>query len=305
MKRILFIIMVVLYPMHLAGQMYPVTHHYMFDALAINPAFAGSNNALSVAILYRNQWVGFSDSPKSQMLSVHVPVSSDKVGLGFLIENNSIGIFRETSFIGNYAYRMELGNGKLAMGLGFGATVHNIAWDKLNPADPNDVQLINNPESAILPVFSIGTYYYGKKYFIGLSLPLFINHELDRSSGKYKMSNKFSEYNIFLTGGYEFGLSHNVKLLPSVLIKYQQAKGVSIDYNALINLKDKIWAGAGYRSKNTLVVMLQCQLTYQIRLGYSYDYELGSLRKYTSGSHEIVLSYIFRYTRKVVGPRQF
>jgi len=277
----------------------------MFDALAINPAFAGSNNALSATVQYRNQWVGISDAPKNQMLSLHVPVNNGKVGLGLLIENNSIGIFRETNIIGNYAYRMELGNGKLALGLGFGAILHNIAWNELNPSDPNDIQLMNNPESAILPAFSLGSYYYGKKYFIGLSLPLFLSHELDQSSGKYRISNKFSEYNIFLSGGYEFDISRNVSLLPSVLINYYQKNGIRMDYNALINLKDKIWMGVGYRNKNMLVLILQCQLTYQIRLGYSYEYQSGTLQKYTSGSHEIVLSYTFRYSRKVMGPRQF
>lgn len=305
MKRILFVTVLILFSLHIKGQLYPVTHHYMFDALAINPAFAGCNNALSAAILYRNQWVGFSGAPKSQMLSLHMPVNQDKVGLGLLIENNSTGIFRETSFIGNYAYRIELGEGKLSMGLGFGATLHNIAWNELNPADPNDAQLMDNPESALLPAFSIGSYYYGKKYFIGLSLPLFLSHELDQSSGKYKINNNFSAYNLFISGGYEFVIDRNLKILPSVLLKVNQTDGIKIDYNALLNLKEKLWVGVGYRNRNMLVGMLQCQLTYQIKLGYSYDFEMGTLRKYTNGSHEIVLNYVFRYKRLVAGPRQF
>ena len=72
------------------------------------PAFAGCHGALSATISYRNQWVGFNDAPKSCMLSVHTPIYNDRIGLGLLIEKNSIGIFKETSFIGNYAYRMEL-----------------------------------------------------------------------------------------------------------------------------------------------------------------------------------------------------
>ena len=123
--------------------------------------------------------------------------------LGLLIEKNSIGIFKETSFIGNYAYRMELCDGKLALGLGFGVTVYNIAWNELDATDADDVQLMNNPTSAVLPAFSLGTYYYTKKYFIGISLPLFLSHELDKSTGKYKIENNFSGYNYFFTGGYE------------------------------------------------------------------------------------------------------
>jgi Bacteroidetes-specific putative membrane protein len=189
MNRSILIILVVSLPLQLRGQMFPLSDHYVVNALAINPAFAGCQDALSATISYRDQWVGFNDAPKSYILSVHAPVFNDRVGLGLLIENNSIGIFKETSILGNYAYRMELQEGKLALGLAFGVTVYNNAWNELVANDANDIQLMNNPESAVLPNFSIGTYYYTKKYFIGISMPLFLSYELDKSTGKYKIDN--------------------------------------------------------------------------------------------------------------------
>ena len=305
MNRIILSILAILFPLKMLGQMFPLSDHYVVNALAINPAFAGCQDALSLTASYRDQWVGFNDAPKSYILSVHTPVFNDRVGLGLLIEDNSIGIFKETSFLGNYAYRMELQEGKLALGLGFGVTVHNTAWNELVAADANDIQLMNNPTSAVLPTFSLGTYYYTKKYFIGISMPLFLSHELDKSTGKYKIDNNFSGSNYFFTTGYEAGISPQVKFLPSLLIKYHPNNPVQIDYNAQISLKDRIWMGIGYRNKDILVGMLQCQLNYQIRMAYSYDYDFGSIGKYMTGSHEIVLNYIFKFERKVIGPRQF
>jgi type IX secretion system PorP/SprF family membrane protein len=305
MNRCILVILAMLFPLQLLGQMFPLSDHYRFNALVINPAFAGCHDALSATLTYRNQWVGFRDAPKSINLSIHTPVDNDRMGLGLLIENNSIGIYKETSFIGNYAYRMELLNGKIALGLGFGATVYNIAWNELEATDADDMQLMNNNTSAVLPAFSLGTYYYTKKYFIGISLPLFLSHELDQSTGNYKIKNDFSEYNYFFTGGYEVGISANVKLLPSLLIKYHPHHAIQIDYNAMVNLNDKIWMGIGYRNKDILVGMLQCQVNYQLRMAYSYDFELGTLGRYMNGSHEVVLNYVFKYARKVIGPRQF
>jgi type IX secretion system PorP/SprF family membrane protein len=287
------------------GQMFPLSDHYVVNALAINPAYAGCQDALSATISYRDQWVGYKDSPKSYILSVHTPVYNDRVGLGLLIEKNSIGIFKETSFLGNYAYRMELRDGKLALGLGFGVTIYNIAWNELVAADANDVQLMNNSKSSVLPTFSLGTYYYTKKYFIGISIPLFLSHQIDKSTGKYKIGSNFSGSNYFLTGGYEMRISPQVKFLPSLIIKYHPKNAIQIDYNAQINLKDRIWMGIGYRNRNMLVGMLQYQLNYQIRMAYSYDYNFGSIGKYMNGSHEIVLNYVFKYSRNVMGPRQF
>ena len=305
MKRIILSILIVLFQLQLSGQMFPLSDHYVVNALAINPAFAGCQDALSLTTSYRDQWVGFNDAPKSYILSVHTPVFNDRVGLGLLIDNNSIGIFKETSFLGNYAYRMELREGKLALGLGFGVTIYNTAWNELVAADPNDIQLMNNPTSAVLPTFSLGTYYYTKKYFIGISMPLFLSYEQDKSTGKYKIDNNFSGSNYFFTTGYEVGISPQVKFLPFLLIKYHPNNAIQIDYNAQISLKDRIWLGIGYRDKDILVGMLQCQLNYQIRIAYSYDYDFSSIGKYMNGSHEIVLNYIFRFERKVKGPRQF
>jgi type IX secretion system PorP/SprF family membrane protein len=287
------------------GQLFPLSDHYVYDALSINPAFAGCNDALSATIMYRNQWVGFKDAPKNYMLSVHTPVYNDRIGLGFLIEENSIGIFKETTFLGNYAYRMELNGGKLALGLGFGVTLYNTAWNELVATDANDVQLMNAPTSAILPAFSLGSYYYTKKYFFGISIPLFLSHEFDTSTGKYKISNNFSDYNYLFSGGYEMAISPVLKLLPSLLIKYHANSTLQIDYNAQIIYKDKIWLGFGYRNKDMLVGMFQCQISYQLRMAYSYDFNIGSTGKYENGSHEIVFNYVFRYSRKVMGPRQF
>jgi len=305
MKRIILSILIVLFHLQLSGQMFPLSDHYAVNALAINPAFAGCQDALSLTTSYRDQWVGFNDAPKSYILSVHTPVFNDRVGLGLLIENNSIGIFKETSFLGNYAYRMKLREGKLALGLGFGVTIYNTAWNELVKADPDDTQLMNNPTSAVLPTFSLGTYYYTKKYFIGISMPLFLSYELDKSTGKYKIDNNFSGSNYFFTTGYEVGISPQVKFLPSLLIKYHPNNAIQIDYNAQISLKDRIWMGIGYRNRDILVGMLQCQLNYQIRMAYSYDYDFSSIGKYMNGSHEFVLNYIFRFERKVKGPRQF
>jgi type IX secretion system PorP/SprF family membrane protein len=305
MQRALVCILIVLFPIRVCGQLFPLSDHYAYNALSINPAFAGCHEALSTTISYRNQWVGFKDSPKSYMLSIHAPVYNDRVGLGLLIDNSSLGIFKETSFIANYAYRMELREGKLAMGLGFGVTLSNIAWNELNAADEGDLQLIYNPTSAVLPAFSLGTYYYTKKFYIGISLPIFLRYELDKSRGKYSIINNFPKSNYFLSGGYELTLSPQVKLLPSMLIKYRPGNMPQIDYNAQITLKDRVWFGIGYRNSDMLVGMLQFQLNYQIRMAYSYDFDLGGIGKYVDGSHEIVLNYIFRYTRKVIGPRQF
>ena len=52
---------------------------YMFNGLLINPAYAGSADALNITSLYRKQWVGINGAPANIMLSAHSPLKNKKV----------------------------------------------------------------------------------------------------------------------------------------------------------------------------------------------------------------------------------
>ena len=78
MYRNLAYIMALFFPLGVSGQLFPLSDHYRDNALVINPAYAGSQDALSAAIQYRDQWIGFRDAPKSALLSLHTPVAKDK-----------------------------------------------------------------------------------------------------------------------------------------------------------------------------------------------------------------------------------
>ncbi len=305
MRRLTLGILIFLFPLYVSGQLYTISDQYVHDALAINPAYSGSQNALSTTILYRNQWVGFEGSPKTMFLSIHTPLNNERVGLGFLFMNDNIGVSNETSFIGNYAYRIDLGYGKLAFGLGFGIIFTSTAWNELAVQDTDDEQLTDNFSTGVMPNFSTGIFYSTKKYFIGLSVPLFLSHVYDYKADKYTIRNDFTEYNYFCNAGYIFDLDPDIKFSPSLLVRYHRANSTQIDISSQIILKDRIWLGVSYRSKNTLVGMFQCQINNQLRIAYSYEFTIGKIGQYNNGSHEIMLNYVFNYAAEVTGPRQF
>jgi type IX secretion system PorP/SprF family membrane protein len=305
MNRLVLMIFIVLLPDIMAGQLFPVWDQYFNNTLAINPAFAGSHEALSASTFYRNQWVGFRGAPKNQSLSVHSPLFNEKVGIGLMVEASNIGIYKITSITGNYSFRTDLREGKLCFGLGFGASIYNISWDELEANDVDDILLPDNPSSSVFPNFSLGTYYYTRKYFVGFSVPMFLTHEMDHSSGNYRIRNRFRQYNYLLTGGYLLDISPRTDLLPSVLIKYHPAHAAQLDINTQIILQDIIWLGIGYRNKSNLMGIFQFQANHQFRLGYTYSFDLGPIGRYTSGSHELMLNYVFRYNETLVGPRHF
>ena len=90
---------------------------YMFNTLAINPAYAGSRNVASATALYRAQWVGIPGAPKTTTVTLDAPIDSKKIGLGIQVYDDEIGITKNTGAFVSYAFRIQMDEGTLSMGL--------------------------------------------------------------------------------------------------------------------------------------------------------------------------------------------
>lgn len=304
MYKLLILLIVILMPETLPGQMYNLPNQFQFNLLSVNPAYAGSDNAISATINYRNQWTGFDDAPKNSLLAIHSPLNGGRIGVGLQIENQSLGIYKTSNFVGNYAYRTAVKGGTLALGLGFGVTVTSAKWNTLQAIHNHDLLLPVHPSSAVMPLFSFGMYYYSRKYYVGISLPSFLSY-VEGEDGAYKPKNDIAAYNYFLNGGFNVDLNADFNFRTSALIGYRSGYSTQIYLNSMLGYKEKVWVGLGYRTRNVIFGMLQCQLNYQLRLAYSYDFSYGGLGEYLNGSHEIGLNYVFRYSRKMLSPRSF
>ena len=170
MRKTLVIIFWLLAPIYLFGQNPLLTNQFIFNPLALNPAYAGTGDALSANLMYRNQWVGFDGAPKTLTFSAHAPMRKQNMGLGISVINNQIGVSSETSIIGNYSFKIKMKEGSLNLGLGGGVIMLNSAWTELRANDPNDDLIQNNSPTYLIPEVSLGMYYSTKNYHIGFSM---------------------------------------------------------------------------------------------------------------------------------------
>ncbi len=287
------------------GQHSPLTSQYMFNGLLINPAYAGSRDALAVNLTYRHQWVGFDGAPTTQLVSVHSPIKARKIGLGIQVYNDRIGVSRETGVMTNYAYRIPFQKGKLQFGLGAGISSLQADWTQVALQDRSDVVFSTNSRGTIRPNFSGGVFYYKKAYYVGASMPFMLAHTYDPANSTWGLATRKEQYQPMVTGGYVIKLNKTFKLKPSTLVRYQVASGVQADINANLIINDKIWAGVSYRSEDAIVGMFEVLPTPQWRLGYAYDMGISKLTPYNSGTHELMLQYEFGYRLRVRDPRYF
>ena len=121
-----------------SAQQRAITSTYMFNGLVINPAYAGSSDATSIGILYRDQWEGLEGAPKTATMNIHFPAGNN-VGFGFSAISDEIGPVSETNLYVDFSYTLNLANeNRLAFGIKAGGTFHDIGLVDLSLIDPND-----------------------------------------------------------------------------------------------------------------------------------------------------------------------
>ena len=290
MHRILPLLLILLAGAPLRAQQEVMVSQYMFNGLFLNPAYAGSHPYTSATVLHRSQWVGMEGAPRTNLLGIDGPLMGNKMGLGFTFSHDMIGVSRDMEMAANYAYRIRTGtNGHLAFGLKAGLSFYTANLSDLVYWDTQDALYQNNISNATVGKFGFGLYWNNERSFVGISVPTIyaadgkVTSELPNSPEHY-----FTQH-YYLNAGHVFELNDNFDLKPSVLIKYQQQAPPEVDLNLNVLFKDRFWLGAGYRTGDAVVGMVEFQINRMFRAGYAYDMNTSKLRHYNGGSHEVML----------------
>lgn len=279
---------------------------YMFNTLAINPAYAGSRNVTSATALFRNQWTGIAGAPKTGTLTVDAPILDKRLGVGLQIFSDKLGITQTTGAVVSAAYRIRLDEGTLAFGLQGNVNQFRADYNSVNlNTDVYDPAFAYNVNKVLLN-FGTGVYYNSDRFFVGLSVQDIVKNRLTDFTTNNADFRQTQAMHLFLSSGYVFDLSDDFKFKPSFLVKGVRGAPIEGDINATLWIKDVIGIGAQYRTSADVAGLVEIQATPQIRIGYSYDYSTTALRFSNSGSHEIMLRYEFGFSSgKILSPRYF
>ncbi len=288
------------------AQQLPQFTQYMYNTISVNPAYAGSREALSIVGLHRSQWVGFKGGPITQTLSIHSPLRNDRIGLGLSFIEDDLGPENFTYLYGDFSYAIPTGEtGKLAFGLKGGFTQYSLDSEFLN--DPSVVEdtYFRGFANRWSPNIGLGVYWSTNKWYLGLSTPRILNTDRNKEEG-YEALERLSYY---FTGGYVFNLSKTIKFKPAYLIKATNGAPLSYDLTANFLFNEKFWLGGSYRiNEQTAAIggIVDFQISRQLRIGYAYEKAISDIADYTTGTHEILLIYEFKFlSTKLKSPRYF
>lgn len=274
------------------AQQDPMFSQYMFNTLAINPAYAGSADLLTANAIYRHQWVDIDGAPRTQTVTMHSPLRRESISLGGSIINDAHGPVRQTGVYFDASYRIMMDKSKLAFGLKGGVNFFQANLLDLNPVEGDDPTFQQNISNRALPNFGAGIMWYTRKSYLGLSVPKILESKLlDGDLPDFQDNNQRQHF--FLIGGTVLELNNYVYFKPAFLVKAVPGAPVSFDLTANFMFYEKFWIGGMYRYQDAVGLLLQYEVNNKFHVGYAYDYTTSDLGNYTTGSHEIMLGIDF------------
>jgi len=296
MKKLFYSMIFVLLVGSLYAQNDPHYSMFMFNKLAINPAYAGSKDALTFIGHYRNQWQGIDGAPKTFTFAAHTPLFKKRVGAGLSVVSDKIGIYNITYFDMSYSYRIKVTDeATLSIGIQGQLDYTRVDWNKLDPLDAGDGMIQVNPTSKLNPNFGLGVYYSHPKYYLGASAPRVLKTSIYDTQDASAIVSVNSLRSYYLMGGLITRLNKNVKFQPGVLVTKNDNAPFEFDLNASFVFMDALWIGASYRLQDSFDAIVQYQFSKQLKAALAVDMTLSELRHYSPGSFEVMLEYIFLY----------
>ena len=211
--------------------------------------------------------------------------------------NDEIGPTSETNFDVDFSYTVWTSTeGRISFGLKASANLLDIRFSELNQysTDPTLQQDIDNRLS---PNIGAGVYYHTNKFYLGLSVPRFLEtshfQETNLSTAKEQM-------NLYLISGYVWDLNEFVKVVIGAPLQ--------LDLSANFMLNEKFIIGAGYRWDAAINAMAGFNISNKFLIGIAYDKETTELGNATfnDGSFEVIFRYDFISTKNnLKSPRFF
>ncbi len=282
------------------AQQDPQFSMYFSNGFAQNPSYAGSKSHVTSAMFYRKQWYAFDGAPETASLFVHGPSRNQRHGFGFLLLYDKAGAWRNSKVTLAYSIHFPMGkNSDLAFGLSGGINQLSVDIAGLQTGNPNDPVVSSGMGNRMAPRLAAGLHFRTGTFQLGISAgdPLSFQGS---TPGGYQFVPHFTG-----TTGISIPFSDAVDIEASVIVQTAIQSPATMDTNFGFLYKKKFKFGAGYRISGSFIFFTQFQLNRQLLFGYSYDFPVHGYRQPFSNTHELMLTYDFRFIRHGVDSMRY
>ncbi|MBC5772955.1 type IX secretion system membrane protein PorP/SprF [Pontibacter sp. KCTC 32443] len=334
MQRLLALGFVLLLASQAMAQQKPQYTQYSNNNYLLNPAISGIENYADLKLGTRQQWSGLEGAPQTYYATFHMPINKDMTasyrggrmgsaakeettkkpnryrrirphhGIGAMAASTKTGPLKRGSLSFSYAYHQPLTKSlRVAAGVAPGLIQYSLDPGTVNTAQGNDPAIYDGRVNETKFDLNMGLWLYSYNFYVGVS-----GAQLVPSKRKYindgtpQGSDGSLQQHYFATAAYRFDVMSGLAVIPSVMVKMAQPSPVSFDVSGKVLYADRIWAGAAYRHNESITAMAGMNISHLFDLAYSYDASTSPLGQANAGSHEVVLGFKLRNTRRIICP---
>lgn len=318
MKKLLIISSVLFLSYNSISQQQYVFTNFMMNDYYYNAAVAGSKDVHFANIGFRSQWAGFDEAPVTMYANYYGSVNNEqKHGYGLSIINDRSGLVSNTGFLLNYAYHVKLNEKqKLGFGIRPGYQQYNVKLYNAQLADQQDPILSGNVLSTGAFDFQAGINWYSDKFFVMASMRHMFGRAITFTGFNDGLAKHYSaiagykwivnkqkpkldaDGNVIQTEvakidstGVPQKIHRDFELMPVIMINYVGPITPQASIMVRGTYDNKYWAGISYRTQDAIGLSLGMVIKKRLHIGYSFDYSLGNIQAFNTGSHEIMISF--------------
>ncbi|MDX5436323.1 MAG: PorP/SprF family type IX secretion system membrane protein [Pontibacter sp.] len=275
-----------------------------------NPSLTGAEGTVFRSV-YRNQWTGFEDAPKTIIASAELDLKRSgntyfkgqsnreesgaagaKHALGVNVYHDQFGPARETQAGLSYSAAVRLSE---AVSLRWGATLtytlNNLDGNSLTVDQENDPQytrLLGQENRSGRADINLGLSLVAANYYFGYAIQDVTEGRV-LSTGSDYLNDYFTRRHVLL-GGYRVGITDMVGLSLNGIYQYDEKLKSTLEGQAKVIYNNMLWLGGGYRKELAYTLGAGVQLG-QLTIGYTYESPTQNARAIDKATNEIMLSY--------------
>lgn len=275
------------------AQQLPYYSQFRTNQFVMNPAVTGTKKFVDARISYRKQWVGYEGAPITKGFSLNSRYFKGKMGTGFFLTQDETGPTKRTFLDLAYAFHIRYPDIELSFGLAGNMTRYEINGTLITIHNSQDKAIAQNLfASDWVGNASAGLLLYNDRFHFGVSALNLLGQ-----SEKYYEGDTVKEAGIKMPVHSVVSVGYNWSGNPywiwenSVQVIYIQAAPFTVDYKMRVHYKEKIFGGFSFRPSDAISLETGVTIKGEFQIAYSYDIVTSKLRKYESGTHEIMLVY--------------
>lgn len=265
--------------------------------------------------VYRNQWTGFEDAPKTIMASAELDLQdigqnsnkpftrsqadreatdivSARHGLGLTLFHDQFGPAKETQVNVSYGAGVRLSERlSLRWGTALSYTFHRLDGNSLTvdqEGDPRFSNMLGQQNRSGRADINLGLSLTASNFYVGYAMVDVTEGKLASSGSDYM--NNFSARRHVAQAGYRLGLTDVLGLTVNGIYQYDENYKSTLEGQVKAVYDNLFWVGGGYRNDLAYTLAAGVRLN-QLSIGYAYETPTQDAKAIDKSTNEVTLSY--------------